>query len=126
MPGLDSAPPLPDGVKSQMGPPSASSFSGIGDMLASKSGGPGPGAAPPGGGGAQGALKAQGDAIKKVLETMVQSASAGKTYFSRAMQLIEQGVAAESAKGPGTSTAPQPDAGSEGASGMKPAPAFAG
>lgn len=98
-----------------------SPFSGVADML-SKQGGPAPG-----GGGPSGALKAQADAISKVLEQMVGASNAGKPFFSRAMKMIEQGVAAESQQGPGTPAAPK-DAGggAEPPAGMSPPPAFPG
>jgi hypothetical protein len=119
---LDAPPPIPDGVKAAMGGGGGGPFAGVGDML-SKQGG-----APPKGGGPTGALKAQADAISKVLEQMVGAASAGKPFFSRAMKMIEQGVAAESQQGPGTPPAPQGGAGEgeEGPAGMSPPPAFPG
>lgn len=124
MPGpqLDSPPPLPDGVKASMG--GGSPFAGVGEMLAGKK------SPPSGGGGPQGALKAQGDAVMKVLEQMVGSSQAGKTFFSRAMKMVEQGIAAESQGGPGAPANPDkqqggPESGGED-SGMKPPPAFPG
>jgi hypothetical protein len=99
MPSIDQSPPLPDSVKSQMG--SASPFSGVSEMLANK---PAPSEPDP-----QGALKAQIDAVKKVLEQVISAAGAGKQFFSRASQLLDQGLAAEAQKGPGTPTNPQPE-----------------
>lgn len=127
MPGpqLDSPPPLPDGVKASMG--GGSPFAGVGEMLAGKK------APAPGGGGPQGALKAQGDAVMKVLEQMVGASQAGKTFFSRAMKMVEQGIAAEAQGGPGAPANPDRGgggdeghavAGKEG--GMTPPPAFPG
>jgi hypothetical protein len=78
-------------------------FAGIGDMMAKQGGGQS-------GGGSAGALKAQADAISKVLEQMVGAANAGKPFFSRAMKMIEQGIAAEAQQGPGTPAAPQQQA----------------
>ena len=122
-PALDTPPPLPDGVKAAMG--GGGAFAGIGEMLAGKK--------PPmsGGGGGTGALKAQGDAVMKVLEQMVGASQAGKTFFSRAMKMIEQGIAAEAQGGPGAPANPDkaPGAGPDMAgaeSGMKPPPSFPG
>jgi len=119
---LDSPPPLPDAVKASMGGGGGNPFAGVGDML-SKQGG-----TPPGGGGPSGALKAQADAISKVLQQMVGASNAGKPFFSRAMKMIEQGVAAESQQGPGTPVAPKQDAGpgAESAGEMAPPPSFPG
>lgn len=105
-PTLDMPPPLPDAVKAQMGP--SSPFSGVGNMMMAQGGDKAAASAPD----AQGALKAQIGAIKKVLEQVIASSSAGKTFFSRASQLLDQGLAMESQKGPGTPTTPQPAAGS--------------
>jgi hypothetical protein len=125
MPGpqLDSPPPLPDGVKASMS--GGGPFAGVGEMLAGKK--------PPtagGGGGPQGALKAQGDAVMKVLEQMVGSSQAGKTFFSRAMKMVEQGIAAEAQGGPGAPANPDRGGGegpaSAGEGSMKPPPAFPG
>ena len=126
MPGpmLDSPPPLPDGVKASMS--GGAPFAGVGEMLAGKK-------PPMPGGNAQGALKAQGDAVMKVLEQMVGSSQAGKSFFSRAMKMVEQGIAAEAQGGPGAPANPDrgggPDeghavAGKEG--GMMPPPSFPG
>jgi hypothetical protein len=111
MPSIDMSPPLPSGVKAQMGP--STPFAGVGDMLAKQNGAP-PTAQQPD---AQGALKAQADAVKKVLEQMASASGAGKQFFSRASQLVDQGLAVESQKGPGTPATPQPDSqgGPEGA-----------
>jgi len=119
---LDAPPPIPDGVKAAMGGGGGSPFAGVGDMLSKQGGGA------PGGGGPSGALKAQADAVTKVLEQMVGAASAGKTFFSRAMKMIEQGVAAESQQGPGTPAAPKQAGGDAGQPppGMEPPPAFPG
>lgn len=122
-PTLDMPPPLSDAVKSQMGP--STPFSGVGDMLMQGDKG-GPASSAPD---AQGALKAQIGAIKKVLEQVIASSSAGKAMFSRAAQLLDQGLAMEAQKGPGTPTSPQPPAGAEGpqAGGMSAPPvAFPG
>lgn len=121
---LDSPPPLPDAVKGAMG--GGNPFSGVGEMMAGKKPGPS------GGGGPAGALKAQGDAVMKVLEQMVGASGPGKTFFSRAMKMIEQGVAAEQQQGPGTPV--EGDRGqsgmegheSAGGGGMQPPPAFPG
>jgi hypothetical protein len=77
---------------------------------------------------AQGALRAQVDAIKGVLQKVADSASAGKTFFSRAMQLIDQGMAAEAQGGPGSPASVKPDVtgGSDATSGNKPPGAFPG
>jgi hypothetical protein len=115
---LDAAPPLPDAVKSAMGPPTGG-FEQIGKMM-SKGGAPGPE-----GGSAQGNLKVQIDTIKKVLDSIIGSATAGKTFFSRAAQMLDQGLAAESSKGPGTPVTKEPQAGDAGA-GMASPPSFPG
>ena len=119
---LESPPPLPDSIKSSMG--GGSPFAGVGEMLANKKP-----SAPAGG---SGALKAQGDAVMKVLEQMVGASQAGKTFFSRAMKMVEQGIAAEAQGGPGAPVNPEKGAmgdegrpGAEGG-GMKPPPAFPG
>ena len=124
---LDAAPPLPDAVKSQMGTNSeAGGFAGIGQMLAKRGG---EGASPAAENGPQGALKAKIDTIKKVLEGVIGAAGAGKTFFSRAAQLLDQGLAAEAQKGPGTPATKSNEASpppSSGESGMSAPPAFAG
>jgi hypothetical protein len=120
---LDSPPPLPDAVKASMGGGGGNPFAGVGDMLKKQGG------AAPGGGGPSGALKAQADAISKVLEQMVGASNAGKPFFSRAMKMIEQGVQAESQQGPGAPAAPKQEGGPESAeppAGMAPPPAFPG
>lgn len=100
-----------------------SPFGGIAKMLSDKGGAPG-GDKPPDAGGS---LKAQGEAVKKVLEKMAQSSQAGKTYFSRAIQMIEQGLQIEAEKGPGTPAKPQPDSPGVGqGGGMEPPAAFPG
>src|SRR5208282_637120 len=117
---LDAAPPLPDAVKSAMGPPTGGGgFEQIGKMM-SKGGAPGPE-----GGSAQGNLKVQIDTIKKVLDSIIGSATAGKTFFSRAAQMLDQGLAAESSKGPGTPATKEPTGGDTGGpSGMASPPSF--
>jgi len=116
---LDTPPPPPDAINSQMG--AGGPFSGIGEMLSKKPGGPPQGAADP-----AGALRAQGDAIKGVLEKMAASAKAGKTFFSRAIQMIEQGVMAESQSGSVAAPGPQPGTGGPEGSMAKPPAAFPG
>lgn len=119
---LDGPPPLPDSVKAGMsggGAGGDNPFSGVGEMLAGKK-------PPAGGGGPQGALKAQGDAVMKVLEQMVGASQAGKPFFSRAMKMIEQGIAAESQGGPGAPANPDKGGQPEDGGGMKPPPAFPG
>jgi hypothetical protein len=119
---LDAAPPLPDAVKGAMGP-ATSGFDGIGKMMA-KGGAP----AGPEGGSAQGDLKTKIDTIKKVMESVIGASTAGKTFFSRAVQMMDQGLAAESAKGPGTPAEKGPETGavSGGGSGMGAPPSFPG
>jgi hypothetical protein len=118
-PVLDAPPPLPDSVKSQMGPPDQG-MNAAGPMLQKSSAF---GGAP----NAQGALRAQVDAVKKVLQKVVDSAGAGKQFFSRAMQLLEQGMSAEAQKGPGSPAAPTPDVmGSPETSGNKMPGSFPG
>ena len=119
-PTLDAAPPLPDGVKAQMGP--SLGMGGAGEML---KGSTAFGGAP----NAQGALKAQADAVKAVVQKMADSASAGKTFFSRALQLIDQGMAAEAQSGPGSAPNPKDSmmgGGDATSSGNKPPGAFPG
>lgn len=110
-PVLDAPPPLPADVKSQMSAGGGSPFQDIANKMADKNGGD-----------AQGALKMQGDAVKKLLEKMAQSAQAGKTFFSRAISMIDQGIAVESSKGPGAPTAPQGDMVDAGSGGGMTAP----
>jgi hypothetical protein len=100
----------------------ANPFAGVGEML--KGSQPDAGASA----GSSGSLKAQIDAVKKVLETVIQSAGPGKTFFSRAAQLLDQGLSAESSQGPGTSPSPKPEGASASPEGMSrpPSPAFAG
>ena len=97
---IDEPPALPAAAVSQMS--AGNPFSGMGDMI----GGGKPGGEPPVNNSA-GALKAQIDAVKKVLEKVVQSSRAGKTFFSRAMQLLDQGLQVESQQGPGSSPNPK-------------------
>ena len=122
-PTLEAAPPLPDSVKSAMGPPDpgAGGMAGAGEMLKKSSAF---GGAP----NAQGALRAQADAVKAVVQKMADSAGAGKTFFSRALQLIDQGMAAEAQGGPGSPANPKPDVsgGSDATSGNKPPGSFPG
>ena len=120
-PTLDAAPPLPDAVKSQMGSPDAGGMAGAGEMLKKSTAF---GGAP----NAQGALRAQADAVKGVIQKMADSAAAGKTFFSRAIQLIEQGIAAESQGGPGSPPNPKEQmmGGGESTSGNKPPGSFPG
>lgn len=62
-----------------------------------------------GSGDAQGALRMQADACKKLLEKMAQSAQAGKSFLSRAIAMIDQALAVETSKGPGAPSGPQAD-----------------
>jgi hypothetical protein len=75
-------------------------MAGAGEMLKKS---PGFGGAP----NAQGALRAQADAVKAVVQKMADSASAGKTFFSREIQLIEQGIAGEAKCGQGSPKSPK-------------------
>ena len=122
-PTLDAAPPLPDAVKSQMGPsdPAGAGMAGAGDMLKKSSSF---GGAP----NAQGALRAQADAVKAVVQKMADTASAGKTFFSRALQLIDQGMAAEAQGGPGSPPNPKEQVmgSGDGVTGNKPPGSFPG
>lgn len=120
---VDEPPALPADTASQMSSGS-NPFSGIGAMI----GGPKPGGAPQADAGG-GALKAQVDAIKKVLEKIIQSSKSGKTFFSRASQMLDQGLAVESQQGPGTPPKTQgSDSGSPDSMAMSkpPADSFAG
>ena len=101
-PVLDSPPPLPDAVKNQMGGPDKGpgGMAGAGEMLKKSTAF---GGAP----NAQGALRAQVDAIKGVLQKVIDTAGPGKQFFSRASQLIEQGMAAEASSGPGPEANPK-------------------
>jgi hypothetical protein len=103
------------------GPDQGPGMAGAGEMLKKN---PAMGGAP----NAQGALRAQADAVKAVVQKMADSASAGKTFFSRAIQLIEQGLAAEAQGGPGSpvNAKPQMEGGSEATSGNKPPGSFPG
>ena len=70
MPQLDAPPPQPPDVLNQMG---ASPYAGVSSMLAQKNGGEQGGA--PGAPNPKGALVAQADAIKKVLDQMAKKES---------------------------------------------------
>jgi hypothetical protein len=94
-----------------------SPFQDIAKQMMDKNGGAGDSA---------GALKMQGDACKKLLEKMAQSAQAGKSFFSRAIQMIDQGIAVESSKGPGAPAGPQADMVDTGSGGGMTAPSFPG
>lgn len=120
-PSLEAAPPLPDSVKSAMGPPDTGGMAGAGEMLKKTTAF---GGAP----NAQGALRAQVDAIKGVLQKVIDSAGPGKQFFSRAIQLMDQGMSAEAQSGPGSQASPKPDVtgGSDATSGNKPPGAFPG
>lgn len=119
-PVLDSPPPLPDAVKNQMGAPDAGGMAGAGEMLKKTTAF---GGAP----NAQGALRAQVDALKKVLQKVIDTAGPGKQFFSRAAQLLEQGMSAEASKGPGPDANPKPDMlGGNEATGNKPPGSFPG
>jgi hypothetical protein len=107
-----------------MGPPdpgAGGGMAGAGEMLKKS---PAFGGAP----NAQGALKQKVDAVTAVIKTIVDSASAGKTFFSRAIQLLEQGMAAESQGGPGSPANPKPQVmgGGDQTSGNKPPGSFPG
>lgn len=119
---VDEPPALPPDVAGQMsGGGGGNPFSGMGKMIA--------GQGQPDAGGSSGALKAQIDAIKKVLEKVIQSSAGGKTFFSRASQLLDQGLAMESQQGPGTSPRAQTESGNSPdsmAMSKPPAAAFAG
>lgn len=122
---IDEPPALPTSATSQMaGGGGGNPFSGMGSLLSgSKPPAPGPGA------NSSGALKSQIDAIKKVLESVIQASTAGKTFFSRASQMLDQGLAMESQQGPGSSANQKPEAsamGSPESMSKMPAPAFAG
>jgi hypothetical protein len=93
----------------------------MGAMLAGKPGAPPTGAPDP-----AGALRSQADAIKGVLEKMAASAKVGKTFFSRAIAMIEQGVMAEAQGASPGSPSPQPAPGGPEGSAGKPPAAFPG
>lgn len=122
-PTLEAAPPLPDNIRSQMGAPDsgAGGMAGAGEMLKKSTAF---GGAP----NAQGALRAQADAVKAVVQKMADAASGGKTFFSRALQLIDQGMAAEAQGGPGSPANPKEQmmGGGDATSGNKPPGSFPG
>lgn len=102
---------MPDSVTSQMG----SGFAGVGKMMSDQSQTPDQGGQ---GGGPTGALAAQANTVKKVLTQMAQGAQAGKKFFAAAIQMIDQGVTAESSAGSGTGSASQES--------LAPPPSFPG
>lgn len=100
---LTGPPPPPSDVTSQMG----SGFDGIGKQMADSSSGP------------VGALQAQAQTVKKVLEQMATAAGPGKRFFSAALQMIDQGVQAEASNNGATG-------GDSGSQSMTPPPSFPG
>lgn len=101
---LTGPPPPPSDVTSQM-----SGFDGVGKQMADSSSGGGP----------VGALQAQAQTVKKVLEQMATSAGPGKRFFSAALQMIDQGVQAEAGNNGATG-------GDSGSQSMTPPPSFPG
>lgn len=80
---LEGPPPVPADVTSQQG---AAPFAGVGQQLGEQT---------KPGGGPQGALSAKLDAVKKVMQGVIEESKAGKTFFSRALELIDKGLQAE-------------------------------
>ena|ERR1700722_7440697 len=93
MPQLDQSPPQPPGVMSQMGAPDP--YSGVSQMLAQKN-------APQGGGGAnpKGALAAQAEAIKKVLDQMAKMETGFGPFADRIKSLLDAGIGTAMSGGP--------------------------
>jgi len=115
VPGLDRPPlPSPD-IQSQQGAaPTPPPGTGLGSIVAGKSGpgGPAPGAPDP-----NGAIVAQVEAIKKVLESMANTEPMMAPFASRATAILDSGVAAVRAapkapQGTGGDTGPTSPAGS--------------
>lgn len=102
---LTGPPPPPSDITSQM-----SGFDGVGKQMADSSSGGGP----------VGALQAQAQTVKKVLEQMATAAGPGKRFFSAALQMIDQGVQAEA------SNNGAPGGGDAGSQSMQPPPNFPG
>jgi hypothetical protein len=92
VPGLDRPPlPSPD-IQSQQGAPEAPPpGAGLGSIAAKK---PGPGGPTPGAPDPNGAIVAQVEAIKKVLESMANTEPMMAPFASRATAILDSGIAA--------------------------------
>jgi hypothetical protein len=92
VPGLDRPPlPSPD-IQSQQGnPPPPSPAAGIGNLAAKR---PGPGGPAQGAPDPNGAIVAQVEAIKKVLESMANTEPMMAPFAARATAILDSGVAA--------------------------------
>jgi len=93
---MEGPPPVPADVTSQQGMP----FAGVGEQMAADN-------KPPATAGPQGALQAKIDAVKKVMQGVVEEAKGGKPFFSRALELLDKGMQAEAGGSAGVSGPPE-------------------
>jgi hypothetical protein len=109
MPQLDAPPPQPPDVSSQMG--AGAPFAGVSSMLQQKGDQGGGGANP------KGALQAQAEACKKVVDQMAKMEPGFGPFADRIKSLLDAGIGVISSAGP------QPgSSGDQGAPGMAGAP----
>lgn len=115
MPTLDQTPPPPPDVAGQTG---ASPYAGMGAMMQKKDQGP------DGGGGAhpQGALIAQGEAVKKVIDQMAKMESGFGPFADRIKSLIDAGVGSVTSGGSDSN----PPGGAPSGPAAPPGPGFPG
>jgi hypothetical protein len=99
---LDMPPPQPPDVTSQMG---ASPFSGVSSMLQQKAG---QGGEQGGGANPKGALLAQSEAVKKVVDQMAKMEPGFAPFADRIRSLLDAGVGAVTSGG-----SPQPGSSAE-------------
>lgn len=120
---LDSPPPQPPDVSSQTGGP----FGGVAQMMGQQKPQPG---APPGdlasGVHPQGALLAQFQAVKKVIEQMSKLDDKMAPFATRALAILQTGVEAAVGGGPPGAAAGQPPISGPGVQSNKPAEGEAG
>lgn len=120
MPTLDQTPPVPPDVSGQMG---QSPYAGVAGMMQQKTqqdGGGGDQAHP------QGALVAQSEAVKKVIDQMSKMEPGFGPFADRIKSLLDAGLGAVISGGsPGQSEPPQAG-GMMGPNSMKPGPPGAG
>jgi len=115
------SPPLPSDVKSQMagGMENANPFAAAGDLAKGQ-------AAPAPAPGPMSGAKEKFDAIKKAIEQVSSGMTAGKSWASRAIQMLDRALE-EEAKSGSASANPQPGAPTGGAAGSGgPPSAFPG
>src|SRR5271168_4288818 len=109
MPTLDQTPPVPPDISGQMG---QSPYAGVSSMMQQQQQGAGGGQAHP-----QGALVAQSEAVKKVIDQMAKMEPGFGQFADRIKSLLDAGLGVVISGGPPGQSGP-PEAGQMGPNSM--------